>query len=105
MREAAKATKRKRGDIYKFINTDYYGLRDEEDGVLLDREGEAESLILNKVKSLCKRYRGIRNERKENEVAAVIPDDCFDEKYDYFSSEDEGEGVGGVTGAAEAIAS
>ncbi|KAL7472558.1 hypothetical protein ACHAXS_013823 [Conticribra weissflogii] len=39
-RHAAKMTKRKRGDIYKYITPDYYGLRDEEDGVLLELEGK-----------------------------------------------------------------
>ena len=37
-RHAAKVTKRKRGDVYKYITPDYYGLRDEEDGVLLELE-------------------------------------------------------------------
>ena len=37
-RHAAKMTKRKRGDIYKYITPDYYGLRDEEDGVILELE-------------------------------------------------------------------
>jgi pre-mRNA-splicing factor ISY1 len=37
-RHAAKITKRKRGDVYKYITPDYYGLRDEEDGVLLELE-------------------------------------------------------------------
>lgn len=39
-RQAAKTAKRKRGDIYKYITPDYYGLRDEEDGVLLELEGK-----------------------------------------------------------------
>ena len=39
-RHAAKITKRKRGDVYKYITPDYYGLRDEEDGVLLELESE-----------------------------------------------------------------
>jgi len=37
-RHAAKITKRKRGDIYKYITPDYYGLRDKEDGVILELE-------------------------------------------------------------------
>lgn len=37
-RNAAKITKRKRGDIYQYITPDYYGIRDEEDGVLLELE-------------------------------------------------------------------
>eukprot|EP00588_Corethron_pennatum_P017759 CAMPEP_0194308594 /NCGR_PEP_ID=MMETSP0171-20130528/5543_1 /TAXON_ID=218684 /ORGANISM="Corethron pennatum, Strain L29A3" /LENGTH=270 /DNA_ID=CAMNT_0039061301 /DNA_START=33 /DNA_END=842 /DNA_ORIENTATION=+ len=106
MREAVKATKRKRGDIYKFINTDYYGLRDEEDGVLLDFEGEAERRISARINSLCERARQLRDERRIDRTAQVkAPEDGYDEDYDYLSSEDEGEGVGGVTGAIDAIAS
>ena len=37
-RHAAKMTKRKRGDIYKYITPDYYGLRDEEDVDILELE-------------------------------------------------------------------
>merc|ERR1712038_897790 len=40
-RNAVKLTKRKRGDVYKYITPDYYGLRDEEDGVLLELEEKA----------------------------------------------------------------
>jgi pre-mRNA-splicing factor ISY1 len=36
-----KAQKRKRGDLYKHITPDYYGWREEEDGVLLELEREA----------------------------------------------------------------
>ncbi len=39
-RHAAKLTKRKRGDVYKYITPDYYGLRDEEDGVLVELESD-----------------------------------------------------------------
>lgn len=40
-RNAVKITKKKRGNVYKYITPDYYGLRDEEDGVLLEIEEEA----------------------------------------------------------------
>eukprot|EP01147_Barroeca_monosierra_P000670 gene670-3970_t len=35
-------SRRKRGELYKFVDADYYGYRDEEDGVLLALEEEAE---------------------------------------------------------------
>lgn len=37
-RQTAKLTKRKRGDIYKQIAADYYGIRDDDDGILLELE-------------------------------------------------------------------
>lgn len=42
-RHAEKVLKRKRGDMYKYITPDYYGLRDEEDGVLVALEQRAMS--------------------------------------------------------------
>ena len=39
---ASKIMKRSRGDIHKLITPDYYGFRDEEDGVLLEMEDEEE---------------------------------------------------------------
>ena len=40
-RNAVKITKKKRGNVYKYITPDYYGLRDEEDGVLVEVEEKA----------------------------------------------------------------
>lgn len=34
--------RRKRGDLYRHVDADYYGYRDEEDGVILALEEEAE---------------------------------------------------------------
>lgn len=44
-RNAVKLTKRKRGDVYKYITPEYYGIRDEEDGVLLEVEENASKKI------------------------------------------------------------
>lgn len=41
-KEAAKKTKVKPADLYKHITPDYYGWRDEEDGVLLELEAAAD---------------------------------------------------------------
>eukprot|EP00560_Eucampia_antarctica_P002426 CAMPEP_0197837668 /NCGR_PEP_ID=MMETSP1437-20131217/32839_1 /TAXON_ID=49252 ORGANISM="Eucampia antarctica, Strain CCMP1452" /NCGR_SAMPLE_ID=MMETSP1437 /ASSEMBLY_ACC=CAM_ASM_001096 /LENGTH=211 /DNA_ID=CAMNT_0043444877 /DNA_START=27 /DNA_END=659 /DNA_ORIENTATION=- len=46
-KQAAKLTKRKRADLYKYITPDYYGLRDEEDGVVLELELLSSSVDTN----------------------------------------------------------
>mmetsp|Transcript_9978 Transcript_9978/g.14124 ORF Transcript_9978/g.14124 Transcript_9978/m.14124 type:complete len:259 (-) Transcript_9978:57-833(-) len=84
IRRSAKLNKRKRGDIYKYITPDYYGLRDEEDGVLLHIEKEASK----------KRKDAL--EKKRQEIRKFK---------EFAESDDEYEGTGGVTGAADAIAS
>ena len=55
-RHAAKLTKRKRGDIYKHISPDYYGLRDETDAVWLELEGEMAAEQKKKLKQCCEEY-------------------------------------------------
>ena len=82
-RNATKITKRKRGDIYKYLSPDYYGLRDEEDGVLLELEEIASKKRQKKLESL-------RQELNEGENT--------------YESEDEIEGWGGVMNASDAIA-
>ena len=88
-RHATKLTKRKRGDVYKYITPDYYGLRDEEDGVLLELEEEAQVVRQNKLAKLRIEYRQRRNKG-----------DNFAEEV----SDEEDDGLGGVTGAADAFA-
>jgi pre-mRNA-splicing factor ISY1 len=39
---AAPAPKKSRGELYKDVDADYYGYRDEDDGVILPLEKEAE---------------------------------------------------------------
>ena len=101
-RHAAKMTKRKRGDVYKYITPDYYGLRDEEDGVLLELEEEA-------ARKRQAKYRKARDEyrRKLEEDRAKLRAEGGDVDVlvacDWESDAEE-EGLGGVTGAAEAIA-
>jgi len=90
-RNAVKITKRKRGDIYKYITPDYYGLRDEEDGVLLEIE---EAAALKRRKALDIARSKFQNEKQQDDY-----DGCL-----YFDSDDEPEGIGGVTGASDAIA-
>lgn len=65
-RHASKATKRKRGDIYKYITPDYYGLRDEEDGVLLELEGEMAADKRGGLSSRREEYREAKLLRRKN---------------------------------------
>eukprot|EP01038_Epipyxis_sp_PR26KG_P008709 gene8709-11768_t len=43
-----KRRKRTRGDLYKNITPDYYGYRDEDDGILVSKEAEREKELLEK---------------------------------------------------------
>lgn len=42
--------RRTRHELYKFIDADYYGFRDEEDGVLAAVEGPAQEAMRNQVR-------------------------------------------------------
>lgn len=44
-KEAPRKVKRTRHELYKFIDADYYGFRDEEDGILAAVEGPAEEAM------------------------------------------------------------
>lgn len=61
-----KAQHRKRGDIYKYITPDYYGWREEEDGVLLELEREASSRNIKQ---------GIEEVKDEEEESTSDEDD------------------------------
>ena len=83
--QAAKLSKRKRGDIYKYITPDYYGLRDEEDGVLLILEDRAVAKYTEE--SQC--------QHSEFEVSPEV---------DTNSEEDDQTlCIGGITGTSTAI--
>jgi len=84
-RNATKLTKRKRGDIYKYITPDYYGLRDEEDGVLLELEESASKSRRQKLEIIRKKYQEEFRCNNEEE------------------SDNELEAVGGVTGGIDAV--
>jgi pre-mRNA-splicing factor ISY1 len=95
-RNAVKQTKKKRGDVYKYITPDYYGLRDEEDGVLLEVEENA-------AKKRRLRLEALREEYREAKLAA----DGQEEMHDYETDDELGDsntGSGGVLGAADAVA-
>ena len=44
--------RRSRHQLYKHIDGDYYGFRDEEDGTLVKAEEEAETQLRKKVRNL-----------------------------------------------------
>lgn len=94
-RNAAKMTKRKRGDVYKYITPDYYGLRDEDDGILLELEELASA---KKRQALDAARADFRARQNDGVVPGGEP-----ENY-YCESDDEPEGIGGIMGAADAIA-
>ena len=54
-KQRAQQVKRKRVDIYKNITPDYYGWREEEDGVLLELEQEATREMKRDIKSEFKK--------------------------------------------------
>ena len=66
-RHAAKITKRKRGDVYKYITPDYYGLRDEEDGVLLELEHDLAVVGQKKLRECRDEYAKNVIERKQQQ--------------------------------------
>jgi len=79
-KQKAKQLKRKRGDVYKYITPDYFGWREEEDGVLLELEKEA-----------TKRNQARMQERQAEEKRLKLEqgnDECPSEE----SSDDEDEG-------------
>ncbi len=89
-RNAVKLTKRKRGDVYKYITPDYYGLRDEEDGVLLELEEKASK----------KRREELNIQRQEFRTIFK----GMEEEFESDEEEEEGTGTGGILGAEDAIA-
>lgn len=85
-RNATKLTKRKRGDIYKYITPDYYGLRDEEDGVLLELEEEASKRRRKELEAVRHKYQTEYGINADND------------------SDDELDAIGGVTCGDDAVA-
>lgn len=57
-KEAPRQVRRTRKEMYKHIDADYYGFRDEEDGVLEKVEAEAEKVMRQKVSRVLGFYDG-----------------------------------------------
>jgi len=60
-------SKRNRGELYRGVDADYYGYRDDEDGLLEEQEGQSEQLILKKAKQDWQDKRIERGENAEEE--------------------------------------
>mmetsp|Transcript_25637 Transcript_25637/g.31569 ORF Transcript_25637/g.31569 Transcript_25637/m.31569 type:complete len:264 (+) Transcript_25637:119-910(+) len=88
-RNAVKLTKRKRGDVYKYITPDYYGLRDEEDGVLLEVEEKASKKRREQLNNVRDEFRSIVNAK----ISELESDD----------DDEEQQAMGGIIGAEDAI--
>ena len=78
-KQRAKALKRKRGDIYKYITPDYYGWREEEDGVLLELEAEATKRNEAKVKEKLAEVKRLKQEQGESDDEEDSSEDEEDE--------------------------
>jgi pre-mRNA-splicing factor ISY1 len=101
-RNAAKLTKKKRGNVYKYITPDYYGLRDEEDGVILEVEERAAKERRSQVNQLRQEYR--LGQSSETMARGTTGNE---KNFDYETDEElenSAMGTGGILGTADAIA-
>lgn len=101
-RNAAKLTKKKRGNVYKYITPDYYGLRDEEDGVVLEVEERAAKERRSQVNKLRQEYR--LGQSSETMAGGTTENE---KNFDYETDEElenTAMGTGGILGTADAIA-
>mmetsp|Transcript_12943 Transcript_12943/g.39122 ORF Transcript_12943/g.39122 Transcript_12943/m.39122 type:complete len:238 (+) Transcript_12943:172-885(+) len=64
--------KRTRHELYQGIDADYYGFRDEDDGVLLPLESAAEEKLLAELTE-AKRQRGLESSDEEDDVEEDVP--------------------------------
>eukprot|EP00750_Incisomonas_marina_P032914 INCI9414.2.p2 GENE.INCI9414.2~~INCI9414.2.p2 ORF type:complete len:298 (+),score=75.84 INCI9414.2:173-1066(+) len=99
-KEAPQKKRRNRHEIYKNINSDYYGYRDEDDGVLVAAEAVAEA----KLRTEAAEAKANARKRKAGQIASSAPDDAATEtvadNVEISSSDDEAEkaaAAGGLT--------
>jgi pre-mRNA-splicing factor ISY1 len=78
--EAHAPSKRTRFDLYKNVDADYYGYRDEEDGTLLEYEREKEE---NLIKEILQNPDNNTSKKKEisSSIEGVVDVEDFSEKY------------------------
>ncbi len=90
-RHAAKLTKRKRGDVYKYITPDYYGLRDEEDGVLLELESGLAKEGQKKLKECREMYNesGVKQQQGQQNAASSSQNELYATDESDGGSDDE----------------
>ncbi|KAL7546202.1 hypothetical protein ACHAWF_009541 [Thalassiosira exigua] len=89
-RQAAKIAKRRRGDVYKYIAPDYYGLRDEEDGVLPVLEARMAEENRERLRECREEYAAARKRRKREREEAGGDQSGGWEDDDEGGSADEG---------------
>lgn len=100
VRHATKVAKRKRGDVYKNINSDYFGLRDEDDGIVLRLEANEAQRRINRLE----KQRNDFQEKAKNSENVTL-DDLL--SWDHLSDDEDDNGlleIGGISGEADAIA-
>jgi len=83
--QSASVVKKKRGDVYKYITMDYYGWKEDEDGLLLKAEKEASEqrrqlLVQHRQEQALSRLDGKTLDNVENE------EDISDEDEDLYSN-------------------
>jgi pre-mRNA-splicing factor ISY1 len=80
-KEQPNAPKKARADLYKSINFEYYGFKDEEDGKLLEEEGKAEDLLMNEyLKDIEELQLEVGNKKRKLEDGIIkVSNDEFDE--------------------------
>jgi len=83
--EAPQKARRTRGNMYKGITPDYYGFRDEDDGVLVAKESAAEKRFLAEADA---EYRQERKRRRD--AGEAVDDKESDEDDDEFLAVIEG---------------
>ena len=86
--EAPEKPRRSRGNMYKGITPDYYGFRDEDDGVLLPKEAEAEKRAIDEAEAEHRAKRQRQLEAGEA-VAADDDDDGDFAEYDDVPTQEE----------------
>lgn len=62
--------RRSRYDMYKCISCDYYGYRDEDDGIILEKEKEAEKIAVDREIAIYKEDEKNRKLEKEKAIAS-----------------------------------
>mmetsp|Transcript_20887 Transcript_20887/g.30988 ORF Transcript_20887/g.30988 Transcript_20887/m.30988 type:complete len:271 (+) Transcript_20887:34-846(+) len=74
----AEPPRRTRSDMYKNITPDYYGYRDEEDGILVKKEAEAEKVMTSKAVELWREEKRARKDKPKVKQRTDEDDDDAD---------------------------
>eukprot|EP00730_Choanoeca_flexa_P014373 TRINITY_DN6266_c0_g1_i4.p1 TRINITY_DN6266_c0_g1~~TRINITY_DN6266_c0_g1_i4.p1 ORF type:complete len:282 (+),score=66.23 TRINITY_DN6266_c0_g1_i4:96-941(+) len=69
--QAVSQPKRTRGDLYKYVDADYYGYRDDDDGVLKKLEAVAEARVMEAAKARWTEQRRVEEFEKSDQATAM----------------------------------